>query len=80
MVLAHPGGPPLIAQSYILTAPLIEAIRKQYRLRWEGIHGISHWARVRAIGLRLAECRAGRALRLRCGGQYNRRVVARVEH
>ena len=41
--------------SSILTAPLLEAIRGQHRLRWEGIHGVSHWARVRTIGLRLAE-------------------------
>ncbi len=42
-------------QSSVLTSQLLEAIRKQYRLQWEGIHGISHWARVRAIGLRLAD-------------------------
>ena len=43
------------APASVLTAPLLEAIRTQYRLRWEGIHGISHWARVRTIGRRLAE-------------------------
>jgi len=37
----------------VLTAPLLQAIRGQYRLEWDGIHGISHWARVRTIGLRL---------------------------
>jgi uncharacterized protein len=37
-----------------LTGPLLDAIRQQYRLEWNGIHGISHWARVRTIGLRLA--------------------------
>jgi uncharacterized protein len=42
-------------QVSVLTAPLMEAIRRQYRLWWEGIHGISHWARVRAIGLSLAD-------------------------
>ena len=34
---------------------LIEAIRAQYALSWDGLHGISHWTRVRENGLRLAE-------------------------
>ena len=34
---------------------LIEAIRSQYALPWDGTHGISHWERVRENGLRLAE-------------------------
>ena len=34
---------------------LIKAIRHEYRLDWHGIHGVAHWARVRDIGLRLAE-------------------------
>ena len=34
---------------------LIEAIREQYALSWNGIHGISHWTRVRENGLWLAE-------------------------
>jgi uncharacterized protein len=33
---------------------LIEAIRAEYELSWNGIHGISHWMRVRENGLRLA--------------------------
>ena len=33
---------------------LIRNIRRQYRLPWDGIHGVSHWARVRETGLRLA--------------------------
>jgi uncharacterized protein len=33
---------------------LLSAIREQYRLDWYGIHGIQHWARVWAIGQRLA--------------------------
>jgi uncharacterized protein len=33
---------------------LMQAIRQQYRLPWDGIHGVSHWARVRETGLRLA--------------------------
>ena len=34
---------------------LIEAIREQFTLNWYGIHGMSHWERVRENGLRLAE-------------------------
>lgn len=37
-----------------LTQPLIEAIRSRYALEWHGIHGVSHWARVRLNGLKLA--------------------------
>lgn len=38
-----------------VTRELLDVIRKQYRLAWHGIHGIGHWNRVRANGLRLAE-------------------------
>lgn len=34
---------------------LINAIRSQFALEWDGIHGAPHWARVRENGLRLAE-------------------------
>ena len=34
---------------------LVRAIRNQYTLNWEGIHGVSHWARVWENGQRLAE-------------------------
>ena len=34
---------------------LLEAIRAEYALSWDGLHGISHWTRVRENGLRLAE-------------------------
>jgi uncharacterized protein len=34
---------------------LIAAIRAQYRLAWDGIHGAGHWERVRENGLRVAE-------------------------
>lgn len=37
-----------------LTPSLIEAIRSRYALEWHGIHGVSHWARVRNNGLKLA--------------------------
>lgn len=39
----------------MISSDLIKAIRREYRLGWDGIHGVAHWARVRDIGLRLAE-------------------------
>ncbi len=38
----------------MVTRQLIEAIRKQYHLSWDGIHGIGHWARVYENGFRIA--------------------------
>jgi uncharacterized protein len=38
----------------LITPALIEAIRARYALDWHGIHGVSHWARVRVNGLKLA--------------------------
>ena len=38
----------------MISKPLIEEIRKQYSLAWDGVHGIGHWARVYENGLRLA--------------------------
>lgn len=37
-----------------ISAEMIRSIRSQYRLPWGGIHGVSHWARVRETGHRLA--------------------------
>jgi uncharacterized protein len=34
---------------------LVPHLRKQFRLDWRGIHGVSHWARVRWNGLVLAK-------------------------
>lgn len=34
---------------------LILAIKDQFQLNWNGIHGVSHWARVYENGLQLAE-------------------------
>ena len=39
----------------MITPDLISAIRSEYQLDWNGIHGVAHWARVRDVGLRLAE-------------------------
>ena len=36
------------------SSDLIQFLRRQYRLSWEGIHGVSHWARVAENGLRLS--------------------------
>jgi len=38
----------------LITPSLIEAIRSRYALDWNGIHGVSHWARVRNNGFKLA--------------------------
>lgn len=38
----------------LITSQLIQAIRKEFRLDWRGIHGVGHWARVRANGLTIA--------------------------
>ena len=39
----------------MITKKLIQALRDQYALNWNGIHGIRHWGRVYSNGLRLAE-------------------------
>lgn len=35
--------------------PLLGHLQCRFRLDWQGIHGIRHWARVRANGLKLAK-------------------------
>ncbi len=37
-----------------ITSPLLEKIRSNYCLPWDGIHGYAHWSRVRENGLRIA--------------------------
>jgi uncharacterized protein len=39
----------------VLSPELMAAVRVQYALPWRGIHGVTHWARVRETGLRLAD-------------------------
>jgi uncharacterized protein len=39
----------------IISKPLIDILKNHYQLDWHGIHGVSHWARVRHIGLKLAD-------------------------
>ena len=38
---------------------LMAAIRQQFRINWHGVHGPSHWARVRHHALRLCKLRQG---------------------
>jgi len=40
--------------SRVLTAELLNFLKGHYRLAWRGIHGVTHWARVRATGMALA--------------------------
>ena len=39
----------------LITQQLIGFAREEFRLDWDGIHGASHWSRVRHNGLLLAE-------------------------
>jgi len=40
--------------SGVITSALISALKQDFTLHWEGIHGVKHWGRVRANGVRLA--------------------------
>ena len=44
----------MISAGRIITDDLLNFLREHYRLHWNGIHGVRHWARVRANGLELA--------------------------
>ena len=39
----------------VITAKLLGELHRHFVLDWHGIHGITHWGRVRANALRLAE-------------------------
>ncbi len=41
--------------SDLITYELLTALKNEYRLNWNGLHGFSHWQRVRVNGLRLAK-------------------------
>jgi uncharacterized protein len=43
------------AVSPLITSDLLARIQSFYPLKWNGVHGISHWQRVRINGLMLAE-------------------------
>ena len=38
----------------VITQELVAVLRSQFRVKWDGIHGVRHWSRVRLYGLRLA--------------------------
>jgi uncharacterized protein len=44
----------------VISKDLIAVIRQGFALNWNGIHGASHWARVRRNGLRLARLTGAR--------------------
>ncbi|CAK0779474.1 conserved hypothetical protein [Gammaproteobacteria bacterium] len=44
----------------MISRNLLAFLRKEFTLDWHGIHGVSHWARVRNIGLRLARVTGAR--------------------
>lgn len=39
----------------MISQDLVDVIEQSFALRLDGIHGVAHWTRVRANGLRLAE-------------------------
>jgi uncharacterized protein len=41
--------------SRVITDDLLNFLNEHYRLDWNGIHGVKHWARVRANGLAMAK-------------------------
>jgi uncharacterized protein len=38
----------------LLPTELVELLRSEFALSWQGLHGLAHWERVRQNGLRLA--------------------------
>lgn len=40
----------------LISPDFVAILRRRFGLRWDGIHGAGHWARVRQNGLILAEC------------------------
>ncbi len=45
----------MLENSEVITKELQNRLKDEYRLNWNGIHGFSHWVRVRDNGLRLAK-------------------------
>jgi uncharacterized protein len=39
---------------------VLRVVRGQFRLEWQGIHGVPHWARVRCNGLTMARANGAR--------------------
>lgn len=44
-----------VRQSRTINRALLRRLRQDFRVDWHGIHGVSHWARVRLNGALLAE-------------------------
>ena len=44
----------LVREPGVITPALIDLLRGEFQLDWNGAHGVAHWARVRVNGLRLA--------------------------
>ena len=44
-----------MSNNSIISLELIAAIKDQFRINWNGQHGISHWSRVYDIGMKLTE-------------------------
>ncbi len=57
----EPGAIPSLDDSLVLTIELQKILKHAYRLNWNGIHGFSHWVRVRENGLRLAKINGANA-------------------
>jgi uncharacterized protein len=55
MILEEPG-----IDHAMISPELIKALKRKFALDWMGPHGVPHWARVRANGLRLAELSGAR--------------------
>jgi uncharacterized protein len=43
-----------------LRRKVLDVVRQQFRLDWQGIHGVPHWARVRWNGLAIAQVNGAR--------------------
>lgn len=42
-------------QKKMISRELIQIIKETFQLNWKGVHGVSHWARVRINGLLIAK-------------------------
>ena len=45
---------PVSRRPSLITPELVASLRQSFRLKWLGLHGAAHWARVRLNGLNLA--------------------------
>ena len=60
MRLTIPGGAAAQRMDLHRRRQLIETVRRQFRLEWQGIHGVPHWGRVRWNGLAMARVNGAR--------------------